>query len=161
MPLRRIKELLKDTVVYGLGTLTTKGLGFLLIPIYTRYLTPGDYGILALVNMWGAVLGVLFGLGQPRALFRYYFKESDRERGGEEVLSTFLYLMAGVGGAGLAIVWFARPLSAALLGDPEWFVLLILVTVITYLELIRKAPLVVIRARRWTTRRGASDGSRR
>ncbi|MFQ5718318.1 MAG: lipopolysaccharide biosynthesis protein [Acidobacteriota bacterium] len=152
MNLQRIKELCKDTVVYGLGTLGTKGIGFLLIPLYTRFLTPGDYGVLALVNMWGAAIGVVIGLGQHRAVFRYYFKESQREGGQEEVLSTFLTLALAMSLVVAAIVAFARPLARFTLGNASFATLIILVTGINYLNLFRKAPLVIIRARRWTGR---------
>ena len=53
MKLRRIKELTKDSMVYGLGALGTRLVGIVLIPIYTRYLIKEDYGILALVTMYG------------------------------------------------------------------------------------------------------------
>ena len=152
MSFQRIKDLSKDSVVYGLGTVATRGVGFLLIPLYTRFLTPGDYGILALVNMWGAVIGVLIGLGQQRAVFRFYVKESRREGGGDEVLSTFLALVLSVSVLCMLIVMFARPLAGLALGDVGLAPLILLVTAINYLDLFRKAPLVIIRARRWTKR---------
>ena len=49
--LDKFRTLLGNTLIYGLGNYGVKIIGFLLIPLYTRYLTPSDYGIIALVAM--------------------------------------------------------------------------------------------------------------
>ena len=40
------KILAKHSAVYGLGTILNRVVGFIMITIYTRFLTPADYGIL-------------------------------------------------------------------------------------------------------------------
>ena len=42
---REIGTAVRHSVVYGLGSVAIKGLGFLMVPFYTRYLNPADYGI--------------------------------------------------------------------------------------------------------------------
>ena len=45
MPLAsQLKRLGKHSVIYGLGGLVSRVLAVLLLPLYTRYLTPTDYG---------------------------------------------------------------------------------------------------------------------
>ena len=41
------KELVRTTAVYSFGTLFTQVVSFLLLPLYTRYLGPEDYGNLS------------------------------------------------------------------------------------------------------------------
>ena len=41
--------------IYGLGNYGVKLIGFLLIPLYTRYLSPSDYGVIALVAISGLI----------------------------------------------------------------------------------------------------------
>jgi O-antigen/teichoic acid export membrane protein len=48
--------------IYGLGGIIGKACSFLLVPLLTRFLAPGEYGVLELLYMTGAVLGSLFGL---------------------------------------------------------------------------------------------------
>ena len=57
--------------------------GFLLIPVYSRYLTPEDYGVLALVAMLGQILYAIMNMGQNSALFRTYFRHDDRRSAAE------------------------------------------------------------------------------
>ncbi len=52
--LRAMRSLLSDSVVYGLGSAAERLIGFLLLPVYTKYLSTGDYGTMAMlviVNM--------------------------------------------------------------------------------------------------------------
>jgi O-antigen/teichoic acid export membrane protein len=45
----RIKELFTNLVIYGAGEVAIQVVSLVLLPIYTRYLTPADYGVLALL----------------------------------------------------------------------------------------------------------------
>lgn len=69
--LKRIKELLKDVSFYGLSQVLSQAISFLLLPLYTQYLSPSDYGILALLGIITSVFGPLSLLGVNGALFRY------------------------------------------------------------------------------------------
>ena len=40
--LEQLKQLLRHSALYGLGSIVARILGVLLLPLYTRYLTPGD-----------------------------------------------------------------------------------------------------------------------
>lgn len=76
-----IKNLGFHSFVYGLGNLLSKLLGFLLLPIYTRYLTPADYGILALLTLTQSITVILANLGLGSALFRevIYLRRNERQ----------------------------------------------------------------------------------
>ena len=45
----RYKTLLKDTLIFGLGNLGTKLILFLMVPLYTNYMSEAEYGIADLV----------------------------------------------------------------------------------------------------------------
>ena len=59
----KLKQLARSSVIYGLGNYGVKVVGFLLIPIYTRYLNPSDYGIMSLVSSFGQALFMFLNLG--------------------------------------------------------------------------------------------------
>jgi len=42
----KFKQLAGQSSVYTFGEMLRTGLGFILLPVYTRALTPADYGIL-------------------------------------------------------------------------------------------------------------------
>ena len=75
----KIKRLGSHVIIYGFGNAGTRMVGFLLIPVYSRYLTPEDYGVLALVTMFAQVLYTFMNMGQSSALFRTYFRHDDPE----------------------------------------------------------------------------------
>lgn len=66
--------LLKNAFIYTLLQLINKGVPFLLLPILTRYLTPGDYGMIANYNTFVGVLNIFIGLSMPGAVGVNYFQ---------------------------------------------------------------------------------------
>ena len=52
-----IATAVKHSIVYGLGGILTKALGFFLLPLYTHYLTPRDYGMFELLDLTMSLLG--------------------------------------------------------------------------------------------------------
>ncbi|MCK5608089.1 oligosaccharide flippase family protein [Candidatus Pacearchaeota archaeon] len=65
-----------------------KSIGFLLIPLYTRLLTPSDYGILAVVTAITSLLGVFYMLGLPASSNRFYFEDPQNEKYVKELWGT-------------------------------------------------------------------------
>ena len=57
-----------------------KIIGFLLIPLYTLYLTPEDYGIVELCASLGVFVVILMRLGVPGSVTRFYFDYKDDEK---------------------------------------------------------------------------------
>lgn len=67
------RPLVKDSAIYSLGTILTRALGFILIPLYTSYLTVAEYGILALLNLILQLVSYLCLMGVSTAAMRMYF----------------------------------------------------------------------------------------
>jgi len=56
--IERLKELARHSAIYGLGSIVARILGVLLLPLYTRYLSPGDYGLIETLVALSAVLEI-------------------------------------------------------------------------------------------------------
>lgn len=67
-----IKRLGKDSVIYGLGDTLKRIVVFLLLPVYTRYLTPTDYGRLELLMVTLNILFIVGSQGIGTAFSRFY-----------------------------------------------------------------------------------------
>ncbi len=65
------------SAVYVLGQVLSKGLSFVLVPLFTRRLTQGDYGLLAICTALMAGLQPLLSLGLPSALARFFALAAD------------------------------------------------------------------------------------
>src|SRR5271169_5589368 len=46
----------KHAAIYGIGLLLLRVVGFALLPLYTAYLAPADFGILELIQRTGEVI---------------------------------------------------------------------------------------------------------
>src|SRR2546421_8202209 len=74
-------------LIYGIGVLLSKAVAFVMLPVYTRYLTPADYGLLQLIDMVLEVASIVAGSRLGAGIFRYYHKaETPEDR--RAVLST-------------------------------------------------------------------------
>ncbi|MBI3302273.1 MAG: oligosaccharide flippase family protein [Deltaproteobacteria bacterium] len=143
----QIKKLASHSVIYGLGAYLDKFIGFLLIPLYTRYLLPADYGILALLSIVSSLGFTFLNMGQSSALFRSYF-DHDTEEGRQTVISTATLLTLSYCLPFICFyVFYARPLSVLLLGDPRYVTLLILVGLTTIARVFLRIPFALLRAK--------------
>ncbi len=48
---KRLKQLGKNFLVYGSGGIIPKGIGFFLLPVYTRICSAADYGTIEIMGM--------------------------------------------------------------------------------------------------------------
>lgn len=70
-------RILSASAVYGLANLGIRALNFLLLPLYTRFLTPTDYGVITLAETLAAFLLSIVGLGFDASIQRLYFRHVD------------------------------------------------------------------------------------
>src|SRR5438093_5990339 len=107
----RIKELLRHSAIYGLGSIVARVLGVLLLPLYTRYLSPSDYGLIETLVALAAVLTALVAQAMKSAFFRFYFDSAEPERRLLVVRTAFWYVLAASTAVLIAGVALAQPIS--------------------------------------------------
>ena len=71
----RLKQLGKDSIIYGVGGVMGKGISFFLLPVYTRIFPPADYGAIEMLTVLTALLSAVLGLGMDSAQSMFFFKE--------------------------------------------------------------------------------------
>src|SRR5215218_10458158 len=114
-----LRRLATTGAAYTAASIVSKLIAVALLPLYTRYLSPDDYG--AAEVMFAAVVAasIVVRLGLIEAVLRFYYHEDeDPDR---VVASTFagLFWLSTLGA--LIALPFATPISEALLdrSDPE------------------------------------------
>jgi O-antigen/teichoic acid export membrane protein len=119
----RMRGVGRHALVYGLGSMLGKAVAFIMLPIYTRFLAPADYGVLALIEMTLDVISIVAGAQLALGVFRFYHKaETEKER--NSVVSTAFLLLAGTYAAvGTAALLAAPFLSQLVFGSAEHTVL--------------------------------------
>ncbi|OGR69041.1 MAG: hypothetical protein A2081_04020 [Elusimicrobia bacterium GWC2_61_19] len=70
--LKDLKALGKESLIYGLSTVGARLLNFLLMPFYTHYLLPAEYGVVATVFSYMAFLNIIYQYGMDQAYMRHY-----------------------------------------------------------------------------------------
>lgn len=91
-----IATAVKHSIVYGLGGILTKALGFFLLPLYTHYLTPRDYGMFELLDLTMSLLGMFLSMGLSGAFLKFYnAAESSEEK--KRIVSTYFFFTVGTG----------------------------------------------------------------
>lgn len=109
---RHLKELLGTTAIYSAGSLLTQLVSFLLLPLYTRYLTPADYGTLSLLLIAQTVLALFSEMAVASGVFRFYHAAAD-EPARRRLVATAVTGLLVTSGVLLALVQaFAGPLAA-------------------------------------------------
>lgn len=88
----------KHSSIYAFSVILKKGVGFLLIPLYTRYLSPYDYGVLELFSVTLNIAVIFVTQGLVTAFFRSYcYDYAEDEDKKKEAVSTVYYYLVAVG----------------------------------------------------------------
>jgi O-antigen/teichoic acid export membrane protein len=76
-----VSAALRSAAVYALGAALPRAIGLLTLPIYTRVLSPAEYGTFSLLVAISSAVAIFLALGLDVAIFRLYFQlASDPER---------------------------------------------------------------------------------
>jgi O-antigen/teichoic acid export membrane protein len=141
----RLKSLFGSLAVYGFGDMATSLVSLLLLPIYTRYLSPSDYGILALLVTIEAVAKITFRWGVDTAFMRLYYDCTD-PRARQRLASTiFFFLLATNGICVVGCVAAANWFSGVVFGSREYGILIALTVTNTFIGGFFFIPLHVLR----------------
>ena len=89
----QITRLAQHSAIYGLGGLVSRFVALLLLPLYTRYLTPADYGAVETLVALAAILATILRLGIASAFFRFYFDSTDAAHRLRVVRTSFWFTM--------------------------------------------------------------------
>lgn len=115
-----LKAVLRDSLIYGLASVISKGLAVFLLPLYTRVLSPSDYGAYELLITLGVLANLVIALEISQGLARYW-GDAQESVTRVRLASTSLWftvLMYGFFLAGGLLA--AQQLNALILGDVRY-----------------------------------------
>ena len=140
------KKLISHGSIYFAGNILRHVVSFIMLPIYTRVLTPADYGTIELLSMVIDFASILFGLRIGEAIFRFYLMaESYEEK--NHIISSALILAALLNSVGFFILFATSGLlSTAIFGGVEQQNLLVLFSLSLLFAPIVEIPMTYIRA---------------
>lgn len=122
---KMIKALFKESSIYAIPTLLVSLAGFFMLPVYTRVLTPADYGLLETVTKITDIFGLLLGAGIADALVRFYSDSENKEQKPNIVVTAVSLIMLFTLAGGLLFALLSRPLAQFFLNSGNHRLLLI------------------------------------
>lgn len=136
MLIKTIKEISSHSLIYSLATIASSAASIILLPIYTRYLSRTDYGILEILEYTNVFITIIVAAGFNSALPRFV-NEAETSKEKSLVISTAIIfsVIAGVV-ACLVFFYFNDNLSLLILGAVEHKKLINLNIIVFYLQLI-------------------------
>jgi O-antigen/teichoic acid export membrane protein len=120
--LNPLKRLASQTAVYGISSIVGRFLNYLLVPLFTYYFSPAEYGVVSEFYAYTGFLAVVLVFGLETGYFR--FREADTTVRDVAYATALRFLLVANLGFLVAILLFNRAIAEGLRhGDhPEYVV---------------------------------------
>lgn len=117
----KIPKIVTNSAMYSFTTLLQKGASFFLLPLYTAFLTPEDYGVVNVVTSVSSFMAVLIMMALNGAATRFHFKYNDEKF--RKVLwgtITSIVFLSSIGWGGVFFI-FHRYLVDPFIGEIDYY----------------------------------------
>ncbi len=116
--MNKYKKLISNTLIFVIGSFSSKVLVFLLMPLYTRVLTPGDYGTIELVTGTANLLIPIITLSVTEGVIRFGLERKLYRR--SDVYTTGVLTVLVGAAVFLCLLWILNFFDA--LRDFKWHI---------------------------------------
>lgn len=140
------KSFIKHAAIYGFGTVLLQGASALLLPLYTYYLSPAEFGILEVINRTGEIFQIVLMANGIRLAALTFYRQAQPGLDQDRVAPTVTLLVTVLLVSGGVVGFLLRDPIAALIGvgKPD---LLFVGMVSVLLQATTAVPLTLIQAR--------------
>jgi len=141
-----IKRLTSHSAVYGISTILGRAISFLLLPLYTHFLSEADYGVVTLVLAWLGIMTIISTYGVDAAFLRYYIL-TDSQDDKRHIFNTGFWSIVLLSAAILAFsILLASPLANWMLDSSAYRHVIILMAGILLFDSMSIIPFLLLRA---------------
>lgn len=88
-----LRDLIKEGSIYTLANIATKGVSLLLVPFYTAYFAPADYGVMDVLAVFSGFVNVILSMQIGQGVGRYLADEKLSETQKHRIGSTGINLI--------------------------------------------------------------------
>lgn len=150
-----LRRLSSQTLIYGLGDAVARVAGLILLPIYTRYLTPEDFGKFAIVTLFATIVALILDFGQRTAFFRFYFDNDDPDARRKLTGTVLLFLLLASAAILLPLTLFFDRFAPSLIRDASLAPLIQVALIGTFFEVGSAVPFAIFRAKQYAAKYAA------
>src|SRR3954447_26804994 len=112
-----LRRLATTGASYTAASILSKVIAVALLPLYTRYLTPADYGAAEVLFTAVVVASIVVRFGLIEAILRFYYRDDEDPAAGVRSSFAGLFWLSTLGA--LALFPLAGPLAELLIPEPE------------------------------------------
>jgi O-antigen/teichoic acid export membrane protein len=146
--LDKIKQLTRDTAIYGISTMVGRFLNFLLVPLYTNLFLPKEYGIQSQVYVFISILNIILLFGMDTAYMKYAVNVKNSDEDKNNFSTPYLTVMIVSFFICLLVILLQNPIFY-LLSIPSGYNYIIFYTsLILFLDSLTIIPFVKLRIER-------------
>jgi O-antigen/teichoic acid export membrane protein len=141
-----IKKIFSDSIIYGLGNILNRFLLFLLLPLYTYYFNPVQFGVFSLVYAFWFFAAVFYLYGMETS-FQKHFIESLKLNNSSIIFSSAIFQIAGTSLIFSIIIYSLSPFISKLLTGTEANSSLVnLIALLLFIDSLSRFPMIAINA---------------
>ena len=138
-----MSKIIKNTSVYTIGNIIPKAAGFFLLPIYTRYLTPADYGIVSSMQVLNTILAVVFTLAVERSVYRLYWDyKTEKEK--KDYLGSIFVALVCIATIVLALLFLFKGLLGLIYKSIPFYPFYAYAIVTAYFSVFERLPKIYL-----------------
>jgi O-antigen/teichoic acid export membrane protein len=142
-----LKKVTQHSAVYTMGNMATLLPSFVLIPLYTRYFGPAEYGAMALVLLLSNILMMFYESGMVGALSRQYFEYGEEEAAKRKtaVATAFTFVMSMSILLSSAVLLNSERISFLIMSDHKYASIVRIMALSTFFGSIAVIPQTLLR----------------
>ncbi len=111
-----LKRLASSLAAYQVADVVSKFIAVILLPVYTRYVTPTGYGVVELLANGVILISILVRFGMIEAFLRFYFTDADQARRDALARRAVTFLLVATTIVAVILAALADPISKIVLG---------------------------------------------
>jgi O-antigen/teichoic acid export membrane protein len=111
--------LVRALAAYQVADVISKFIAVLLLPVYTRYISPAGYGVVELLANGVIFISIVVRFGIIEAFLRFYFSDQDQERRDALARRAVMFLLVVTTVVAAPLAAFAGPLSQLVLSHRD------------------------------------------
>lgn len=144
---KELKKTFGHAGIYAVGVILNRAVSFLMLPIYTRYLSPSDYGVMEILELTVDIVSIVTGMGILQGLFKFYY-QVDSEDARKDVVSTiFVMIIAFYALSCSAGVMLSEQIDTLVFRSREYTYFIQISFVNLFVSFLVYVPLAYIRTR--------------
>ncbi|MBN1479382.1 hypothetical protein EH223_16315 [candidate division KSB1 bacterium] len=150
---RHLQNSFVNTIIYSAGNILNKSIAFLLIPLYARFLSPSDYGMLEIFLITGNILFILCTLGIGSGFIRTFLFEAKTQQERNVAGATcFIFITVLSLAFVLALILLSKKMSFVFFDSPDYSVWFVIIFAMVFFQAGSLIPFQLYRAEKQSIR---------